>query len=95
MSPLLLRLFGVQEHEYALTAGLSYAVVDEKFSVGIEGETAVTDVKGDRGNYNHTTLVGPSLQYRPLPNMHVDFAPLMGVVGDKKAKILFNMGWEF
>lgn len=89
-------LSGEQEHEYALTCGLSYTVVDEKLSVGVEVEGSITDTKDDRGNFEKALLIGPSVQYRPLRNMHVDIAPLIGVSEDAPAARAFlNVGWEF
>ncbi|MEI6810069.1 MAG: transporter [bacterium] len=89
-------LTGERDREYAVTAGLSYTVVDEKLSIGIEAEGAIADTKEDRGSFSKALLVGPSLQYKPLPNMHIDIAPLIGVTDDSPAaKAFLNIGWEF
>jgi len=41
-------------------------------------------------------LLGPSIQYRPLPQMTINFAPLVGLTDDSPdAQIYLNLGWEF
>jgi hypothetical protein len=85
-----------EEHEYSVTGGVSRTLVDEELSLGAEVEVAFADVSGDRGDFSNSVYVGPSLQYRPLPNTHLDLAPLFGVTGDSKAiKAFLNFGWEF
>lgn len=89
-------LTGEQAREYALTGGLSYTVVDQKLSVGAEVEGSLADTNLDRGTYEKALLVGPSIQYKPLRNMHVDIAPLFGLTDDSPAlKAFLNLGWEF
>jgi hypothetical protein len=87
---------GEQTNVYELTLGLSHTVRDEVFSVGAEAKLAWEDVESDRGNYAHERLIGPSIQFRPLPQMHVDLAALAGI-GDEspRAKGIFIVGWEF
>jgi len=62
---------GEREGHQAATGGLFDAHFD------------VTDAfkriaPGVRSPYESSLLVGPSLQPRPLPQMHIDFAPLFG-----------------
>jgi hypothetical protein len=87
---------GEREYEYQVAGGLSYTVVDEKFSIGVEAKALFTDVKGDRGNFTDTYFVGPSFQWRPMPQLTLNLAPLIGV-GDNSpdAEITLNIGWEF
>jgi hypothetical protein len=36
------------------------------------------------------------MQFRPLPQMHIDVAPLFGVThASPRAKIFVVLGWEF
>lgn len=87
---------GDRESAYEITAGVSKTLSDQRFSAGAEIKAAMADVASDRGNWTNEVLVGPSFQFRPLPNTHIDFAPLFGVTDDSpelKATILF--GWEF
>ena len=87
---------GPRSREYEITAGLSYTVIDEKFSVGVETEDSITDDKFSRGSFKNEVKIGPSLQWRPLPQMHIDFAPLFGVTNQSPAaKIYLVIGYEF
>lgn len=89
-------LGGAGENEYELTAGLARTIVDEKLSLGAELKAALVDTHADRGEYEEELEIGPSIQYRPLPQMHIDFAPLIGIGGDSRAADLFLvLGWEF
>jgi hypothetical protein len=86
---------GEQTNAYELTLGASYAVRDEVFSAGAELKLALEDVRGRRGDFAHETLLGPSIQFRPLPQMHIDLAALAGI-GDEspRAKGIIILGWE-
>jgi len=82
--------------EYQFCSGLSYAVRDYKLALGGECKAAFTDTKEDRGNFEDSIVLGPSLQYRPFPQMTMNFAPLFGVTSDSPtAQVWFNTGWEF
>ncbi len=83
-------------NQYELTLGVSRTIVDEKFSLGGELKTSIEDVHGDRGEYAESLEVGPSIQWRPLPSMHIDIAPLIGIGGEsRQADIYAVLGWEF
>lgn len=85
-----------EEREYMLTIGMSYTVVDEKLALGVEARGSLIDEKGSRGDYAEELLVGPSVQFRPLPSMHIDLAPLIGVTDDApELQNWLNVGWEF
>jgi hypothetical protein len=87
---------GAQENGYEITAGVSKTLVDQRFSVGAEVKAAWIDEKADRGNYQNEVLLGPSFQFRPVPNAHIDVAPLFGVSDDSpEAKVTILFGWEF
>ena len=87
---------GIRDREYELTGGISYTVIDEKFSVGAELEASLLDEKDHRGNFTNEVKIGPSLQWRPMPQMHIDLAPLVGVTSESpSAKIYFIFGYEF
>jgi len=89
-------LDGAGENEYELTTGLSHTIIDEKFSMGAEMKAALVDEHVDRGDYTKELEIGPSFQYRPLPQMHIDFAPLIGIGDDSRAADIFLViGWEF
>src|SRR5450432_2448115 len=87
---------GEREYEYGWTGGISYTLADEKFSVGAEAQFSLFDVHDHRGSYRDETFLGPSIQYRPMPRMHLDLAPLIGVDHETGiAKIFFVFGNEF
>lgn len=89
-------LSGEREYEYSVTGAVSRTIVDEVFSLGVESVFAATDVAGDRGHYGTSLVIGPSIQWRPVPNFTLNFAPLIGVTGESPAaQIYFNCGWEF
>jgi len=88
-------LDGAGENEYELTSGIARTVIDEKFSIGAEVKAALTDTHADRGDYEESLEIGPSFRYQPLPQMHIDFAPLIGIGGDSRAADIFLVvGWE-
>jgi len=87
---------GAQENSYEFTAGTSYTVKDEVFSVGAEVKLAYVDTAADRGLRDPELLVGPSLQYSPEKRMHIDFAFLFGTNDDSpRFKSILIAGWEF
>jgi len=91
-----MELSGEETHEYQVTSGISYAVTDSRFSVGVENKFVFADTKGDRGDFTYENLIGPSLQYKPVPGMTINFVPLVGVTHDSpKAQVFLNAGWEF
>lgn len=87
---------GDREYEYQFTGGLSYTVLDSTLSIGVENTLSLTDVQGSRGNFSTSYLIGPSLQWRPVPPMTINLAPLIGIGGGSPyAQLYLNIGWEF
>lgn len=87
---------GELTNEYELTFGVSKTLVDEKWSAGGELKASLADTHDDRGNYEEELKIGPSVQYRPRPNIHMDFAPLIGIGHDSPdAEIFFVLGYDF
>lgn len=75
---------------------VSYSVLDEKLSIGAEAKFAWEDDATNRGHYQREILVGPGIQVRLLPQMHVDISYLLGVTEDSLAsKTALIAGWEF
>ena len=55
-----------------------------------------TDTKEDRSAFENNVLLGPSMQYRPFPQMTMNMAPLFGVTDESdKSQLWINVGWEF
>lgn len=89
-------LGGEREHEYQVTTALSYTVIDSKFSVGIEDIFTFVDVDGNRGDFETSFVIGPSFQYKPINNLTMNFAPLVGIGHDSPdAQVWCNLCWEF
>ncbi|HVZ94993.1 MAG TPA: hypothetical protein VG797_10835 [Phycisphaerales bacterium] len=89
-------LSGGRECEYSVSAALSRTIIDEVLSLGVETVFAATDVKGARGDFETSFVIGPSLQWRPVQNATVNIAPLIGIGNESPiAQIYFNIGWEF
>lgn len=92
-------LGGPQENSNEWTTGVSRTIRDSKVGVGVETKLALVnalDARGSRGDFEKEFLVGPSIQFRPLPQMHVDFAPLFGVTkAAARAQTFVVLGWEF
>ena len=90
---------GVQETSNEWTTGLSYSVRDSKVALGVETQLAFVNERtapGQRTPFNKEFVVGPSIQFRPLPQMHLDIAPLFGTTSvSPRAKSFFVLGWEF
>jgi hypothetical protein len=90
---------GAQENSHEWTTGLSYTARDMKVGVGVETQLALVnslDDHGARGPMTTAFLVGPSLQFRPLPQMHLDIAPLLGLNHDApRTKWFVVLGYEF
>lgn len=87
---------GAQENGYEITAGVSKTLIDQRFSVGAEVKAAWIDEKADRGDFQNEVLLGPSFQFRPMANAHIDVAPLFGMTDDSpEAKLTLLFGWEF
>jgi hypothetical protein len=85
--------------ELGAASGISWALLDSKFSVGAESKYERATENGSRGNANNELLVGPSFQWRPTENSHVDFVPLMGLTKsdrrDPRYEIYIVIGWDF
>lgn len=87
---------GAREYEYQISGGVSYTVIDEKFSVGAEAKALFTDTRDNRGTFTDVYLFGPSLQWRPMPQLTINLAPLVGIGPDSpSAEVTLNIGWEF
>lgn len=92
---------GDRERSQELTGGISYGVIDSKLSVGAEAKFGFVNTidKGgtdERTAYENEFLMGPSVQVRPAPQMHVDVAWLAGTTSDSpRSKFTMIAGWEF
>lgn len=76
--------------EYALSAGVSRVVVENRVSLGIEVKAALADVQGARFDFVEKKLIaGPSLQIKPVPGVHIDLAPMAGVLVEAETGAIY------
>ena len=75
-------LGGERTQEFAESAGISHAVIDRKLGLGIEARYTSESVEGSRGDPENSLNVGPSIQWRPTANTHLDVVPLFGCTED-------------
>jgi hypothetical protein len=65
------------EREFAGSQAVSFTLIDEKLSVGVEMK--LVDETDDLDRHSHLVfLIGPSVQWRPTPRTHLDIVPLFG-----------------
>lgn len=87
---------GERVNEFEITTGISYTVVDERVAVGLEGKFSVANTSANRDVYDEDLRLGPSIQFRPIPALHVDLAPLFGITHDSaESDVYAVIGWEF
>lgn len=73
---------GARETEWAASTGFSFTIIDQKLSAGVEVKVETVNEQGARSDHPIECDIGPSLQWRPTPNSHLDIVPLFGVTGD-------------
>lgn len=66
-------LWGSRSTEWGVAFGVSRTLIDSKLSVGIEGKW--THPEGGEDEY----LLGPSIQWLPTPNTHIDLVVMAGL----------------
>jgi hypothetical protein len=83
------------ETEIALTQGLSYTVVDQKLSAGVEMQYKHQYSPGHT-NIENKFQVGPSVQYNPTRNSWINIVALGGCTADSPALEAFVvLGYNF
>ena len=94
-------LGGEKANVYEVTAGISYTLVDETLSLGLEGKAELEDLDGARGAFAQTYVAGPSLSWSPVPPARILFVPMFGLErsSDGKNTAIFEpllvAGWTF
>ncbi len=66
---------------YTLSQGLSYTLIDDLLSAGVEMEYEIETEHGNRHSPTQQFLIGPSVQIRPTRNTHLDLVGLIGTNG--------------
>lgn len=75
---------GALHNEFSVTQGLSYTVVDQKFSAGVEMQFKHEHDTGFTST-ERKFQVGPSLQYSPSPNCWLNVVALGGCTAQSPA----------
>lgn len=73
---------GERAREYAVTQGVSYTIIDQVLSAGMEMQFKYENIAGERNNGEHKFQVGPSIQWRPTKHTHLDLVGLFGCTSD-------------
>jgi hypothetical protein len=68
-----------REVELGAATGISYALLDSRFSVGAEAKYERVTARHGRDDPENELLVGPSFQWRPTDNTHLDLVTLAGL----------------
>ena len=81
--------------EYSGDAAISYAVIDRKLSVGLELKVENEAPQSDPLSPIEVDL-GPSIQWRPTNNTHLDVVPLVGLTSDSPhVEMWIVFGYDF
>lgn len=84
------QMWGEESNEWGYAAGLSKTIVDNKFSIGLE--TKITKADGE----DTELILGPSIQWRPSDNSHVDLVALAGLTDNApNAECWLIFGFDF
>ena len=87
---------GERATEMAWSQGLSYALIDSKFSAGLEMSFKHETTSYLRSQPEIKFSLGPSFQWRPTPKTHLDIVPLFGLTHDAPSVEAFLVfGYDF
>jgi hypothetical protein len=85
-------LSGSENTELAVNQGISYSLIDEKLGAGIEMEYSHVSQESPK----NTFLIGPSFQWRPTTQWHVDLTPLFGCTHNSpEVEAYLVIGFDF
>jgi hypothetical protein len=77
-------------NEYAIAAGISKTLIDSKFSIGLEAKVTKADSE------HAEAIFGPSVQWRPTDNTHLDLVALAGLTDESpNAECWLIFGFDF
>lgn len=65
-------------NEFALTQGLSYTIIDQTLSAGVEMQYKYENEQGGRQDGERKFQIGPSLQFNPSRNTWINLVALFG-----------------
>jgi len=75
-------LTGKENEEWAVTQAISKTIIDSKLSIGVEMNYKWETTNGHRDNPESQFNIGPSIQWRPTPDSHIDVVALPGLTED-------------
>lgn len=78
-----------------MTQALSWTLADRQFSVGVEFEYDRVTAAGSRDDPEHQFYAGPSLQWRPTEQTHIDIVPLRGWHDAHDWRVFVVFGYDF
>ena len=90
-------LSGEEAEEWQITQGISWTVIDETLSLGLEAKYVNETAAESRGDPEHKCLLGPSIQWRPTHNTHLDLVALAGMTAespDMEAWLVFGIDFD-
>jgi hypothetical protein len=67
--------------ELKMTQALTYTLIDDKLTAGVEMQFEDTTVSTNRHDAAVEFSIGPSLSWRPTKHSHLDIVPLFGCTG--------------
>ena len=80
--------------ELAVSQGISYSLLDDKLGAGVEMK--YSHQKADGTPVENEFLIGPSVQWRITPRMHLDLAPMFGCTHDSpRVEAYLVFGFDF
>ena len=86
---------GARGTEWGFSQAVGYSPLDSRFSIGLEAKFEHTTERGSRADAEIEFLIGPSIQWRPSPRMHLDLAPLFGTTNDSpRVEVFLVFGLE-
>ena len=87
---------GEKAQEFAITQGISYTLIDQVLSAGIEMFFKYENVEGERDHGEHKFNIGPSVQWRPTKSTHLDLVCTFGCTDDAvDTETFIVFGWDF
>lgn len=92
---------GVRATDIELTSGISRPIIDSKLNAGVEAKLSHVAGIGFRSHDDaiNEFLVGPTLQWRPMSNLHIDLCPLFGLTHsdrrDPRMELFLVVGFDF
>ena len=89
-------LWGSRATKLAASAALGRTILDRKLGLGIEVEYSHETEKGSRDSAEEWCMLGPSVQWRITPKLHLDCAPLFGLSHDSpNMECWLVLGYDF